>query len=179
LPIGLVDSNKSSMTRILTTLASLSLLLMAAALVTGLAIGDLYAQPVASDETSRWATVSVIVTYFIGTSRWCREVVESYHLDRALVVNSNRLKRRTFPLAVIGMLAAVGIVALGGAADPATLRSNTAAWVGWHLVGAIGGILLIAWTYVVAWNNIFAHHAIIEQIAAQVAAARRERGLDS
>ena len=179
------------MTRILVTLAALSLTLLLTALVLGLAIGDLYAaRP--SDETLNWATVhrltgiaaalavvfveSVIVTYFIGTSRWCKEVVETYGLDRTAVTESNRLKRRTFPWALAGMLAVVGIIALGGAADPATGRPNTQAWAEWHLAGAIAGILLIAWTYVVAWNNVFANHAIIERIVAEVGRIRRERG---
>lgn len=182
------------MTRILATLASLSLMLLAAAVVLGLLIGDLYGEPLPSGSTLRFYTVhqltglsaalavvfveSVIVTYFIGTSRWCKEVVETYQLDHELVRNSNRLKRRTFPWALVGMLAVVGIVALGGASDPATGRANTAAWVDWHLTGAIAGFTLIAWTYLVAWNNVSAQHAIIQSIVSRVAEIRRARGLN-
>jgi hypothetical protein len=181
------------MTRILLTLASFSLILLLTAFVVGLLIGDLYA-PQPSEETLNWATIhrlsgiaaalavvfveSVIVTYFIGTSRWCKEVVETYSLDRAAIDESNRLKRRTFPWALTGMLTVVGIIALGGAADPATGRPNTQAWAQWHFVWAIAGILLIAWTYVVAWNNVFANHAIIEQLVAEVDRIRRERDLE-
>jgi hypothetical protein len=182
------------MTRILLTLASLSLILLGAALVVGLAIGDLYARPHPDQQTMRLATVhrltgiaaalavvfveSVIATYFIGTSRWCREVVDTYHLDPAAIQSSNRLKRKTFPWALGGMLAVVAIIALGGAADPATGRPNTQAWADWHLVGAGIGIGFIAWTYVVAWNNIVANHVIIQQLVADVARIRRERGMD-
>ena len=83
------------MTRILLTLGFLSLLVMGATLCLGLAIGDLYAEP--SQQTLRLATAhrlagtaaalmvvfveSIVVTYFIGTSRWCREVVQTYQLD--------------------------------------------------------------------------------------------------
>jgi hypothetical protein len=181
------------MTRILLTLSSLSLILLFTALMLGLGIGDLYASR-PSDATLNWATIhrltgiaaalavvfveSVVVTYFIGTSRWCKEVVETYELDRAAVAESNRLKRRTFPWALAGMLAVVGIIALGGAADPATGRPNTRAWAQWHLSGAVAGILLIAWTYVVAWNNIFANHAIIERLVAEVGRIRHERRLE-
>jgi hypothetical protein len=179
------------MTRILFTLASLSLILLIAAIVLGISVGDLYA-PQPSHETLAWATVhrltgiaaalavvfveSVIITYFIGTSRWCKEVVETYGLERTVVAESNRLKRRTFPWALVGMLAVVGIVALGGAADPATGRPNTQEWAQWHLVGAIGGICVIAWTYLVAWNNIHSNHEIIERIVADVGRIRQERG---
>jgi hypothetical protein len=180
------------MTRILFTLASLAMMLMIAALVLGLLIGDLYDKP--SQQTLHWATVhrltgvaaalavvfveSVIVTYFIGTSRWCREVVETYGLDSAAVAASNRLKRRTFPWALGGMLVVVVVIALGAASDPGTGRPDTRAWVDVHLVGAIVGVLLIGWSFVVAWNNVFANHEIIAGLVAAVARIRRERGLD-
>ncbi len=76
------------------------------------------------------------------------------------------------------MLAVVGIISLGAAADPATGLPHTSAWAPWHLVSAFCGILFIGWTYIVAWNNIFAQHAIIQEIVAQVAQVRWERGLD-
>jgi hypothetical protein len=119
------------------------------------------------------------VTYFIGTSRWCKEVSETYRLDPAAVRASNRLKRRTFPWALAGMLVVVALIALGAAGDPATGRVNTRGWADWHLIGAFTGIPLIAWTYVVAWKNVSANHAIIEQLVAEVARIRQERGLDA
>jgi hypothetical protein len=182
------------MTRILFTIASLSLILLAAALVMGLTMGDLYAEPYPTTQTQSWATIhrltgliaalvvvfveSVIVTYFIGTSRWCKEVAETYGLDPSRVAASNRLKRQTFPWALAGMLAVIGIIALGGASDPATGQPNTKAWVDWHLWGAVAGIALIAWTYVAAWNNVVANHAIINSLVEEVAKIRREKNLD-
>ena len=183
------------MTRILVTLASFSIILLVTSLVLGLGIGDLYAVPHASPDTLRWATVhrltgmaaalavvfveSVIVTYFIGTSRWCREVVEIYRLDSSAVRESNRLKRRTFPWALMGMLAVVGIIALGAASDPGTGRPNTEAWAEWHLAAAILGIAFIAWTFVIAWNNVLANNTIIERLVAEVARVRRQRGQEA
>jgi hypothetical protein len=183
------------MTRILISLASISLILLVTAMVLGLTMGDLYAKPLSDDDTMLRATVhrltgvaaalvvvfveSVIVTYFIGTSRWCREVVETYKLDPSAVRASNRLKRKTFPWALVGMLTIVGVIALGAAADPATGRPDTRSWVEWHLIAALSGIIVIAWTYIAAWNNIVANHAIIEQLAADVGRIRRERGLDT
>ncbi len=182
------------MTRIFFTLAFLSILLLVAALMLGLSMGDLYAKPEASRETLQWATLhrltglaagiavvfveSIVVTYFIGTSRWCKEVVETYQFDPPPVAASNRLKRKTFPWALAGMLAVVVIIALGGAADPATMRPNTRAWANWHLIGAFLGIVFIAWTYLVEWNNIVANNEIIEQLVAEVGRVRQERGLD-
>jgi hypothetical protein len=118
---------------------------------------------------------SIVVTYFIGTSRWCKEVSETYQIDPALVLASNRLKRRTFPLALIGMLTVVTVIALGGASDPGTGQPNTKAWANWHLAGAIMGVLVILWTYVVAWNNVVANHEIIRQVVDEVARIRENR----
>ena len=181
------------MTRILFSLASLSIILLVTAVVLGLSIGDL--NPGATQETLHWAMVhrltgvaaalavvfveSVVVTYFIGTSRWCKEVVETYHLDRSIVANSNRLKRRTFPWALAGMITVVAVAALGAAADPgSTMHLDAQRWTEWHLIAAFAGILLIGWTYVIAWNNIVANHAIIQQLVDEVARIRRQRGLD-
>lgn len=183
------------MTRIFLTIAAASLILLVGALVLGLSMGDLYARPQPTQETLAWATrhrltgvaaalvvvlvECIVVTYFIGTSRWCKEVVETYHLDPAFIQASNRLKRRTFPWVLAGMLVVVGIISLGGAADPgAIFGPNAQSWAHWHLVGALVGIVFVVWTYLVSWNNIMANHALIQQVVADVARSRRERGLD-
>lgn len=181
------------MTRILFTLASLALILMVTALVIGLSIGDLYDKP--SADTLHWATIhrltgvaaalavvfveSIVVTYFIGTSRWCKEVVETYKMNPITVAESNQLKRRAFAWSVTGMLTIVGVIALGAAADPATGRANTEAWTTFHLLGAIAGTILIAWTFFSAWQYVWANQSIIGRITAEVARIRRQRGLDS
>jgi hypothetical protein len=180
------------MTRILTTLAALSLVLLTAALVIGVSIGDLYHDPTA--DTLHLATVhrltgvaaalgvvfveSVIATYFIGTSRWCKEVTETYRLDPSLYRESNRLKRRAFAVALIGMLAVVGIIALGAAADPATGRPNTQAWTIYHFAAAMGGYGVILWTYLAGWQYVWLNNTIIQKIVAEVAEIRRQKGLE-
>jgi hypothetical protein len=121
---------------------------------------------------------SIVVTYFIGTSRWCKEVSETYGLDLSLIRRSTILKRRTFPWAVMGMLTAVGVVALGGAADPATGNAGTENWVTPHLLGACCGLMLIGWSFFVEWQNIHANYLIIEDVLAQVKRIRTERGLE-
>jgi hypothetical protein len=182
----------STVTRIFTTLAWFALVLMAAALVLGLSIEDLHANH--SPDMLRWATVhrltglgtalavvlvnSIVVTYFVGTSRWCKEVCQTYHLDVSLIRRSTSLKRRTFPWAVMGMLTVVGVVALGGAADPSTGLPHTENWVTPHLLGALGGLLVVAWIFVVEWQNIRANHAVIAEVLEQVRKIRLERGLE-
>jgi hypothetical protein len=183
------------MTRIFFTLASLSIILLLIALMLGLTMGDLNAKPQPSQETLQSATwhrltglaaalavvfvECIVVTYFIGTSRWCREVVDTYQFDATLLAASNRLKRATFPWALFGMLAVVVVIALGGAADTAaTLRPNAPSWAYWHLIAALLGIVFVAWTYLLEWNNIVANQAIIEQLVSEVRRVRRARGLE-
>lgn len=122
---------------------------------------------------------SIGVTYFVGTSRWVREVVETYDFPRQWIAASDAIKRRTFPWAVLGMLTAVGIIALGAAAHPGTIRAGTAAWVTPHLIGAILGTALIAYAYYVQSDRIRANYELIERIVAEVRHVRREKGLDA
>jgi hypothetical protein len=182
------------MTRIFPMLASLSLMLMAVALVLGFVIGDLYADPPAA-ATFLWrgrhmltgvaaalAVVlveSIAVTYFIGTSRWVKEVTETYRLPAADLAESARLKRRTFPWCVLGMLTVVAVSALGAASDPGTGRADTESMAGVHQMAALAGLCVIAWTYYRAWLNIAANQDVIARIVAQVQQIRTERGLDA
>ena len=180
------------MTRILFTLSLLSLALLAATLAIGLSVGDLYDEP--SVRTLQLATIhrltgtaaalgvvfveSVIATYFIGTSRWCKEVAETYRFDMAPVRESNRLKRKAFAVALVGMLTVVGIIALGAAADPATGRANTGVWTNYHLAAALAGAAVIAWTYYAGWQYVRLNHAIIERLLVEVAQTRHKLGLE-
>ena len=82
------------MSRIFPTLASLSLMLYAGAMLLGLSIGDLYDKPtqemvnhkgthLLAGAAAALAVVfveSIVVTYFVGTSRWCNEVTGTYAL---------------------------------------------------------------------------------------------------
>lgn len=180
------------MTRIFITLAWFALVMMTATLVVGLLIEDLHTDQ--SPEMLRWATVhrlagiatalsvvlvhSIVVTYFIGTSRWCKEVCETYGLDRALIRRSTSLKRRTFPCAVLGMLTVVGVIALGAAADPATGLPHTRDWMTPHLLGALAGLSFTTWVFFAEWQNIGANHAMIADVLDEVRRIRLERGLE-
>ena len=121
----------------------------------------------------------VSVTYFVGTSRWCREVVETYGLDSSLAERSARLKRRTFPWAAAGMLTIVAVAALGAASDPAATREAAANWITLHFTCAILGTAFIAWSFLVQVGNVGANYELMEEILAAVQRVRAERGLDS
>jgi hypothetical protein len=180
------------LSRIFASLASFALLLMAVTLLLGLYVGDLH-QPhsMRIDDlgmvhrmfgiASALVVVlvnSIAVTYFIGTSRWCREVVETYSLDTQLIRRSAVLKRRAFPWAVSAMLVIVAVSALGAAADPATRHAWTVDWVYPHLIGAMLGFAFIAWAFWQEWLRIREHHAVINEILREVRRIRQEQGLE-
>jgi hypothetical protein len=121
---------------------------------------------------------SISVTYFIGTSRWCREVVEAYDLDPEMIAESNRLKRKSFPWALMGILVILLVVSLGAAADPGTLRATTNRWVVPHLCAALAGVAFVGLSYMVQVVNIHSNMRIVEQILGEVREIRRQRGLD-
>jgi hypothetical protein len=178
-------------TRIFAILALFAVMFVAATLLLGLSLGDIRTDR--SLDTQRWATVhrlsgitagflivlvnSIVVTYFIGTSRWVKEVVETYRLDTNFIRRSTALKRRTFPWAVAAMLVIVGVVALGGAADPGA-HPGSEQWTQPHLIGSILGLAFIAWASVAEWNRIYANHQVIEEVMNEVRRVRAERGLD-
>ena len=169
---------------------------LAATLVLGLSLGDVRNPD--DETTQRWATVhrlsgvavalcvvlvdSIVITYFIGTSRWCREVSDTYHLDPQHVRRANAIKRSTFPYAVASMLAVVGIVALGGAADPgASLQLEPIAGLTWanvHLIGALAGLAFIGYAFFIQWSNIRQQRDVIARILDEVKQIRLARGLE-
>jgi len=180
------------MERVFSRVATFAVAILVATAVLGLWLGDLHGQT--DPHVLRWGTVhrlsgvlaallvvlvnSMAVTYFIGTGRWCREVVETYGLDSEYIERSRTLKRRAFPFALLGMLAVVAIVALGGAADPASGRPGTQHWVTPHLVGGLTLVAAIAWLFQAQLPNMRKQHELIEHVLSDVRVVRKARGLD-
>lgn len=184
------------MVRIFLSLAIVSLSLLAITLVVGLMVGDLNAN--VTEETLRFKTThfllgvlsalvvvlvnSIGITYFIGTSRWCKEVAETYKLDRQVMLRSARLKRQAFPWAVCGMLTIVGVISLGAASDPVTKAAtgieDTSLWSDFHFFAALAGSTIIGWSYYMLWSKINQNQAIIGEVMAAVKQVRDDRGLD-
>lgn len=134
---------------------------------------------------------SISVTYFIGTSRWCREVVETYRLSPEFVQRSDALKRRTFPYALLGIVTVIVIVALGGLSDPSIpwrrAFESEKDWfnstfppvsmVNIHYIASMIGLVVLAFAFWMQARGIAANYAVIDEILAQVALIRGERGL--
>jgi hypothetical protein len=179
--------------RILTTLAILAVSAMIVVAGIGLGVGDLHDHPsqaiikaagfhrILGVVTAIFVLLcnSIVVTYFVGTGRWCKEVVETYRLNPELVARSMRLKRKAFPWALCAMLMMLGIVALGGAADPATGRPGTEGWVLYHLAAGLSGVGFVALAFFMEWNYVALNYRLIEEIMAEVHSIRAAKGLDT
>ena len=122
---------------------------------------------------------AIAVTYFLGTSRWCKEVAEAYSLGDELENRSVLLKRQTFPWSIGGILCVLTIAALGAACDPGGGLKNSANLVMPHYMIALIGTAFIGLSF---WNqtaNVGANHQLIQEILSRVGEIRRERGLDN
>lgn len=122
---------------------------------------------------------SITVTYFVGTTRWCREVVDTYSLDDSLADRSLKLKRKAFPLAIVSFLAILTLVTLGAVSDPSGSNfEDSARWVLVHQLAAWIATGIVAWSLMIQVGTIGANYEIIEEILEGVRQVRQARGLD-
>jgi hypothetical protein len=122
---------------------------------------------------------SIAVTYFIGTGRWCREVVEAYALEDQLLQESRALKGRSFPWALTAMLTAMAVSALGARSDPGNGFANSGDWVTLHLAAALTGLVLVSVCFFVLWLRLVDNQSLIHRIMSRVHDERLARGLDT
>jgi hypothetical protein len=121
---------------------------------------------------------SISITYFIGTSRWCKEVCETYRLGTELAERSTRLKRSTFPWALAGVGAVILVVGLGAAADPSGANwRNSSALVIPHYVASIICLVVVAAAFWIQGQRMAENYGVIQQIMTQVHQVRQERDL--
>jgi hypothetical protein len=121
---------------------------------------------------------SITVTYFIGTSRWCKEVCETYGLSAELAERSTQLKRSTFPWALAGILSVILIVGLGAAADPSGANwQRSAHFVMPHYAAAMISIVIVLIAFFVQISRIAENYAVIEEILREVERIRAAKGL--
>lgn len=169
---------------------------LAVTLGIGLSLGDV--RDPQDQETQRMATVhrlcgvgsalavmlvnGIVITYFIGTSRWCKEVATTYQLDQQYIRRSAQLKRRTFPITLANMLVVVMLVAFGGAADPAaSLQPAPVAGVTWsqiHFGFALFTLAFLGYGSLHQWMNISANQQVIQDVLQVVREVREAKGLE-
>jgi hypothetical protein len=121
---------------------------------------------------------SITITYFVGTSRWCKEVCETYRLAPALAEKSTRLKRSTFPWTLLGIGAVIFVVGLGAAADPSGANwRHSASLVLPHYLAAMACLVVVGASYWVQGSRIAENYLVIDEILQEVQRVRQERNL--
>lgn len=119
---------------------------------------------------------AISVTYFIGTAKWCNEVVDAYSLAPEYARRSTRLKKSSFPWSVAGVLTIILIVAFGGASDPATEIQSSADWVSIHFMLSILGTMFLVFSFLQQVGKIGAHYEVIQDIVAATEKRKAELG---
>ena len=92
------------MNKIFRVLAAFAVTFVVATLLLGLSLRGYDIRDAQDSAGQRWATVhrlsgvaaalavvlvnSIVVTYFVGTSRWCKEVAETYQLSPTFIVRA-------------------------------------------------------------------------------------------
>jgi hypothetical protein len=121
---------------------------------------------------------SITITYFIGTSHWCKEVCETYAIRPDLAERSTRLKRSTFPWALAGILSVILVVGLGAAADPSGANwMRSAGFVMPHYIAAMLGLVIAIAVFWVQISRIAENYQVIEEILAEVERIRSAQGV--
>jgi hypothetical protein len=90
---------------------------------------------------------SITVTYFIGTSRWCREVADAYGAGDELAAQCARLKRSNFPWAFSSIIALLVMIGFGAASDLTANFTSAERWVIPHTLTAFIGTTWIIWSF--------------------------------
>jgi hypothetical protein len=121
---------------------------------------------------------SITVTYFIGTTRWCKEVSDAYEIGPELSERSAQLKRSAFPWALAGILTVILVVGLGAAADPSGANwSRSSQFVNLHYGAAMIGLVIIIVAFWMQASRIAENHEVIQKILAEVERIRMARNL--
>jgi hypothetical protein len=121
---------------------------------------------------------SITITYFVGTSRWCKEVCETYGFRPELAEHSARLKRNAFRWALAGIFSVIAIVLLGSAADPSGANwQRAASLVMPHYLAAMLGVVVVITSFLVQVSRIAENHAVIDEVVGEVQRLRTEQNL--
>ena len=114
----------------------------------------------------------ISITYFIGTSRWCKEVVDAYAMDTKFASRVLQLKRRSFPWSFASILTMLVIASLAGASNIGVSLHSAAQFAMPYMVFSWLGTLLIAWSFIKQRQFIGQNFALIGEVVEQVELCR-------
>src|SRR6516165_2025762 len=114
----------------------------------------------------------LVLTYFLGTGRWVKEVCIAYSLPDGNWPKMTRdIKRRNTPRVILAML-----ITIAGAA--AGMAAQQQAWPGWiHLTLAVTTVALNLHVFWVELGNMQLNGRILDAVTTEVERMRAERGL--
>jgi hypothetical protein len=176
------------MTRIFTIIAALNVLSLLAALISGLvswlqdasvATPDLYLLHFLLGLTAALTTLFVhclVLTYFLGTGRWVKEVCLAYGLpDTDLPRRTRDIKRRNTPRVIFAMLLTIAATAAGMGK-----QLQVPGWPGViHFLLVCATVTVNLYVFVVEYGNMRLNAWILDTVMAEVERIRAERGLPS
>ena len=116
----------------------------------------------------------LIFIYFLGTGRWVKEVASAYGMpDAPLPKLTRKLKRWTFPPALLAMLTPIAAAAAGAAVQ----------WRDWnwtaHFALAVATLAVNAWAFWVEYRNVSTNATVIKDVLTEVDRIRAAAGLPS
>jgi hypothetical protein len=114
----------------------------------------------------------LVLTYFLGTGRWVKEVTLAYGLpDERWARPTRDLKRSNTPKALLAMGLAIATAAAGEA-------DQHQVWPWWvHLALACLTVGVNAWVCVVEYRNMVTNSRILDEVMREVDRIRAEHGL--
>lgn len=184
------------MKRIFLTLACVSTVLFAVALALGFAIGDPHSVAPATRRMLSYHVLgsvaalifaclvhAVLLTYFMGTSRWMEETGLAYGLDVRWKAENQRLKYRAIPVMVVCVLLLLTNIPLGAMSVDGGQRAWSVPGFGMlsptriHLIVAVATFLINIAVNVVEYRAISRNSRLIAAVVGEVRKIRVARGL--
>jgi hypothetical protein len=172
------------MTRIFPIIAALGGLTLLASFGSGVASwlqegsttnADLYLLHFVLGLTAALTTLFVhclVLTYFLGTGRWVKEVCLAYGLPDADMPRRTRdIKRRNTPRVILAMLLTIAAAAAGAG-------KQMQVWPGTiHFLLACATLVFNIYVFFVEYGNMRLNAWILDSVMAEVERIRAERGL--
>ena len=182
------------MKRIFLSLVTVGMLLLGAAFWLGLDVGDLH---VASDHTRKTLSLhllvsvaalifaalvhAVLLTYFMGTSRWLEETAAAYKLEPRWVDENRALKYRTIPWLAFCLALLIANIPLGAlsvdSGDWTLPALGTVSRSHVHLVFAVLTVVVNLAVNVLEYRAIRRNGQLIAEVVAEVRHIREAHGL--
>jgi hypothetical protein len=116
----------------------------------------------------------LVITYFLGTGRWVKEVCLNYGFpDERWPRQTRDIKRGNTPFAILAMLVTIATAAAGAGRQ----NFDWPAWVHAALAGTALVVNLAVW--VVEYRNLKTNVRILDEVYAETDRMRAEQGLPS